>query len=209
MFSYFRMILRNTTSSFNIPALSLLKLLPQKHAPSAPGMSICSIHSWFIRGANMVIIWLRNTWCHCGMIMSGIYVYFDIFHQRLFPYWDFKEGVSQHRCFWNITSRPKARDDLRYPCPAKWFINGCFSCEQGCGPKGGRSPVEHRGSLYVCPNVHPCIIHTSERLVLAPEKPILASERPVLASDRPVLASERLVPASEKPVLASLRPGLH
>ena len=32
-----------------------------------------------------------------------------------------------------ITSRPKARDGLRYPCPAKRFINGCFL---GSGPEG-------------------------------------------------------------------------
>ena len=48
------------------------------------------------------------------------------------------------------TSRPKARDGLRYPSPALWFARGSLLCKQGFGPKGGRSPVEHRGNLYVC-----------------------------------------------------------
>ena len=47
------------------------------------------------------------------------------------------------------TSRPKARDGLRYPCPVKWFMEGSLLSKQGFGPKGGRSPVEHRGNLYV------------------------------------------------------------
>ena len=63
-------------------------------------------------------------------------------------------------CTWNIpntkfnietriTSRPKARDGLRYPYPAKWFFNCSLWCKQGFGPKGGQSLVEHRGNLYV------------------------------------------------------------
>ena len=48
------------------------------------------------------------------------------------------------------TSRPKARDGLRYPCPAYLLVEGSHLCKQGFGPKAGRSPVEHRGNLYVC-----------------------------------------------------------
>ena len=47
------------------------------------------------------------------------------------------------------TSRPKARDGHRYPCPAEQFVYGSLLGKQGFGPEGGRSPVEHRGNLYV------------------------------------------------------------
>ena len=52
------------------------------------------------------------------------------------------------------TRRPKARDGHGYPCPAGWFVNGSLVGKQGFGPKGGRSPVEHRGNLYVCTYIH-------------------------------------------------------
>ena len=37
------------------------------------------------------------------------------------------------------TSRPKARDAPRYPCPAYSFVNGSLSSKQGCAPKGTKS----------------------------------------------------------------------
>ena len=52
------------------------------------------------------------------------------------------------------TSRPKARDGHRYPCPAERFVYGSLLGKQGFGPEGGRSPVEHRGNLYVHTSVH-------------------------------------------------------
>ena len=47
------------------------------------------------------------------------------------------------------TSRPKARDGHRYPCPAEQFVYGSLLGKQGFVPLRGRSPVEHRGNLYV------------------------------------------------------------
>ena len=44
-----------------------------------------------------------------------------------------------------ITSRPKARDGLWYPC----LVEGSLLCKEGFGPKGGQSPVKYRGNLYV------------------------------------------------------------
>ena len=35
-----------------------------------------------------------------------------------------------------ITSRPKARDGLRYPCPTERFIYGSLLGKQGFGPAG-------------------------------------------------------------------------
>ena len=43
------------------------------------------------------------------------------------------------------TSRPKARDGHRYPCPAERFVYGSLASKLAFGPEGGRSPVEHRG----------------------------------------------------------------
>ena len=51
------------------------------------------------------------------------------------------------------TSRPKARDGHRYPRPAERSVYGSLLSKQGFGPEGGRSPVEHRGNLYVRPSV--------------------------------------------------------
>ena len=47
------------------------------------------------------------------------------------------------------TSRPKARDGHRYPCPAEWFVYGSLLGKQGFGPEGGQSPVEHWGNLSI------------------------------------------------------------
>ena len=46
------------------------------------------------------------------------------------------------------TSRPKARDGLRYPCPVKSFGHGSLLVSRAAAPKG-LSPIEHRGNLYV------------------------------------------------------------
>ena len=49
-----------------------------------------------------------------------------------------------------LTCCPKARDGLRYPCPASWFVRGSLSCKQGFlgAPSGVLEPVESvRGSV--------------------------------------------------------------
>ena len=56
------------------------------------------------------------------------------------------------------TSRPKARDGHRYPCPAKRFVYGGLLGKQGFGPEGGQSLVGHRRNQYVRPSVHLSIL---------------------------------------------------
>ena len=53
-----------------------------------------------------------------------------------------------------LTSRPKARDGHRYPCPAEQFVYGSLLGKQGFGSEGEQSPVEHRGNLYVRTSIH-------------------------------------------------------
>ena len=55
------------------------------------------------------------------------------------------------------TSRPKAQEGHRYPRPAEWLVYGTLWGKQGFGPKGGRSPVERRGNLYVCTSIRPSV----------------------------------------------------
>ena len=57
-----------------------------------------------------------------------------------------------------LTSRLKARDGYRCPCPYEPFIHG----EQSSGLKGMQCPVEHRRNLYI----HLCIyMYTSEEFI--------------------------------------------
>ena len=52
------------------------------------------------------------------------------------------------------TSRPKAKDGLRYPspAPAQWFVKGSILYKQGFGSTGERNPVELGG---ICASVRP------------------------------------------------------
>ena len=72
-----------------------------------------------------------------------------------------------------------------------WFL--------GFGPEGGRSPVEHRGNLYVRTYVR--------TYVPSPRWPGLALGRPGLALGRPGLALGRLGLALGRSGLALGRPG--
>ena len=49
------------------------------------------------------------------------------------------------------TSRPKARDSLRYPCPAEWSVYGSLQGKEGFSPEGGQSPVDPRGICMSVP----------------------------------------------------------
>ena len=53
-----------------------------------------------------------------------------------------------------LTSRPKASNGQRFPCPALYLPRTSIG-KQGSGPDRGRSPVEWGDFLYVCPSVRP------------------------------------------------------
>ena len=71
-----------------------------------------------------------------------------------------------------VTSRPKARDGQRCPCPALVFWEGCYCLNRAAPrrrPEGTKFCRKQGGSVHLCVHSYPCpSIH---------ERPVPASER--------------------------------